>query len=127
MKRKIGLLITVMFFLIIGCGDNSITSDKITGVWIFQHEPTGYIFNPDFTYQVFVAMDSRSVIENGTWKLENNKLVLTKADNTSDAMEVHLIDNYLLMGAMPTDEDLKELDYASVNDYIKEWGYLKDK
>ena len=101
MKKQliIGIVVLLICVVLSGCNEQQTTNteksdeDRITGTWFISELFEGssrtitYIFSPDKTYKVIGSYKNYTESFNGTWKIEDNKLVVTIEGRT-------LIGNY---------------------------------
>ena len=86
----IGIAFLLICVVLSGCNEQQTTTnseksdeDRITGTWfiseLFENNTRTitYIFSPDTTYKVIGTYKNYTESFNGTWKIENNKLIVT--------------------------------------------------
>ncbi len=89
MKKFIVVVIMILIFIVSlsGCIESNKSSktdeDRIIGSWFISELVDGktntvtYIFLPDKTYKVIGSFDGLTENFTGTWKIEDNKLIVT--------------------------------------------------
>ncbi len=124
-------LITLIFLVFNACNkqkqenNSSAASEKIQGTWLSSHEPFGYFFKPDGTYELF-ATDPRNVQEKGIWAVEGNYLVTTSSEQQKQSRKINFVEGVLFLGDIPEfDPKCTECEYKTASEYVKEMGLRK--
>ncbi|MCC5945855.1 MAG: hypothetical protein JJT94_13070 [Bernardetiaceae bacterium] len=99
----------------------------LIGTWNFGHEPYKLVFAADGSFQSFVPDDSGAyeLFKSGSWKLANG--VLTTPDNDAPR-KVFRMGDILYIGELEVSEDdLSEMGYDSMAQYVADFGYHRQK
>jgi len=83
----VGIILLLLVVSLSGCNepDNSFKSDedRVIGTWFISEfyenstRTVTYIFSPDKSYEVIGTFNNHTESFNGTWKIEDNYLVVT--------------------------------------------------
>lgn len=98
MKRKMSIVFIILILITLalcGCNEQSNNEneeevktdiEKMVGNWVVEGDPEGeyggFYFYQNMTYEVYYYMDeNQERYEYGTWKIENNQLIITRYDD----------------------------------------------
>ncbi len=128
---RFSILIFLFFLIFIACNKpkekntGSAESEKIQGTWLSSHEPFGYFFKPDGTYELFTT-DPQAVQEKGNWAVEGNYLITTSSEQQKQSRKINFVEGVLFLGEIPEfDPKCTECEYKNASEYVKEMGLKK--
>lgn len=105
------------------------SAKKLEGTWLSSHEPFGYVFKADGSYDMVDTAESATttVRESGTWATEGDNIVMTNAaTKAKESKKINFIDGILYLGELPQfDANCAECEYKNAAEYVKEMGLKK--
>lgn len=127
--KKYYIIISLIFIL--GC--NVSPEQQLIGIWNSGHEPIGYEFKEDKTFEVFEYTGEngeKTLIESGNWRIENEKLVLdTKKgyDTGEQSFELNFNNNKVLFEVIPDQKTIEATGLSTLDEYFDEYGFTKSE
>ncbi|TAF34457.1 MAG: hypothetical protein EAZ57_03285 [Cytophagales bacterium] len=108
---------------------------QMVGMWLSHHEPYGYEFRADGTYDlvssdpIHIEQSGSGIISKGTWQLSGDMLQLNDSQNgVEEPRKVSFLKGIMYFGEIqPFDPNCTECPYKSLEEYVTEMGLHKQK
>ncbi len=102
------------------------SAKKLEGTWISLHEPYGYVFKSNGSYDL-IDTAPEAVRESGTWTTEGDNVVMTNTvTKVKESQKINFIDGILFFGEVPQfDANCVGCEYTNVTEYVKDMGLHK--